>query len=721
MRATADSAESAAVPDADMAALVGDAHRSTVVHHKDGMEVEDEDSEGPGPQPAPEPEESGVLGPQPTPDLEESEVLGPQPTQELEDSEGPGPQPSPELELEVETTMDGAAHYSPELEERSGEGPQPVPESALGIEEGAVCVEDGVLGLNEPLVHMEEDVSVIEADALCTEEGTLGLGEPTVHVEEHAAAIEANALCVEESPLDLKERVVHMEEGAAVIEADALCVEDSTLGLEVPTVRMEEEAVAIEEGALGLEETIVHMEQDAICVVEDVLILEGPAVGADVEGEHVVHMEEDAVDIRDGAVCIDDSTVRIEEDVVGIKKDAGSIEDSAVDMKQGAVRMDVDAVGIDEVLRAEDIARHVACTEEDTVGIQGIQPAPDSPTQLADHGITRVPEEGVAHPLPEEGGTERLVPGDESRRVAGQADLTQLAPDDGDLKRRLQDDGDLKRLLPVAGDLKRRRIDSGIVGGVNTTGPERLRKRKDQWLREVLGPVRKTKRASRSVEYYQIRIPESPSPERMDDSSSSSEDSLESDYSKWVHQFCCEFPQLVKVPTWYLNDNFSMQGLNAIFRRKYRGCLAIIVGESVEIPDVFPHDVYMLYLFAHQRYVQTWDGMCAVKSKIFEGDYGYCLRVLCKKNPLIPVQMSDGSEALVGFCTACLQCVVHRQLTSTEIPHLGIAYGDSFAELLLMNFPKLRRLEEPEKFVPRLYGYRLAKKKRSTETKPREA
>lgn len=264
--------------------------------------------------------------------------------------------------------------------------------------------------------------------------------------------------------------------------------------------------------------------------------------------------------------------------------------------------------------------------------------------------------------------------------------------------------------------VKRRRIGSdGRVALTDANASRRREQSPDEWFYEAVGPLRKAKRASTAVEYFQIRIPASslpPSPEHlemfeMDDSSV--ENSVDEDYSRWVHQFCDRQPQLAKVPTTFFTDNFNMQGLDVVFRRKYRTCIAIISDKFVDNSDVSQEDVHMLYLLVHQRYVQTIDGMYAVKSKMREGDFGDCMRVLCKKNPLIPVQMSDVSQAIVGFCTVCRQCVVHRKLTS-ELPYLGVAYGDSFPELLLMNFPKLRYPGEPEKFVPRVYGYRLAKK-----------
>lgn len=261
-------------------------------------------------------------------------------------------------------------------------------------------------------------------------------------------------------------------------------------------------------------------------------------------------------------------------------------------------------------------------------------------------------------------------------------------------------------------------------------------KKKHKKFFESLGALRKGRRGVEKVAYYECSIDEPPAPTYFDDSSSdsSSSDAFEAfrsrkskfpeksssdaygTYSMWVTQYCERHPMLMRVPLEFIQDNFSMQGLDLIFRRKYRSLVAMLSDKPPQLLKegmISQEDLISLYLNIHQRYVLTMDGLIRAKSKMRQGDYGFCLRELCRKTPLLPVQKAE-ADACLGYCMKCGNCFISGNLQCNEKGNEkkpdkgGLAFGHSFPEIFLMNFPELRILEEPERYVPRVFGYRLA-------------
>jgi len=265
-------------------------------------------------------------------------------------------------------------------------------------------------------------------------------------------------------------------------------------------------------------------------------------------------------------------------------------------------------------------------------------------------------------------------------------------------------------------------------------------KKKHTRFFESLGQLRKGRRGSERIEYYECTIDDEPPAIMLGDSSSDSSSSVAirsrgssgfinefsvSDsyglYSGWVSQFCERHKMLMRVPLEFLSDNFSMQGLDLIFRRKYRNLQAVLAdrpSQMLQEGQITEEDVISLYLRVHQRYVLSMDGLIRAKSKMRQGEYGVCLRDLCRKSPLLPVQNSQlGATNCLGYCMKCGKVFISENLKRPEIvseakdDNFGLAFGQSFPEIFLMNFPELRIQDEPERYVPRVFGFRLATKR----------
>lgn len=92
------------------------------------------------------------------------------------------------------------------------------------------------------------------------------------------------------------------------------------------------------------------------------------------------------------------------------------------------------------------------------------------------------------------------------------------------------------------------------------------------------------------------------------------------------------------------------------------------------------------------------------------GVYGNCPRVLCESQGLLPMGLSDtlGVDSVKLYCMRCEDIYLPKSSAHNKLD--GAAFGTSLPHLyILSNKIQLAPYEERVvKFVPRIFGFRLA-------------
>ena len=130
-------------------------------------------------------------------------------------------------------------------------------------------------------------------------------------------------------------------------------------------------------------------------------------------------------------------------------------------------------------------------------------------------------------------------------------------------------------------------------------------------------------------------------------------------------------------------------------------------------------DIREIYGLIHKRFINTPLGLGLVREKFLDGIYGYCPRLLCNKQVMLPVGLSEDlrySQVKV-FCPLCQEVYKPRdifydyqtgkKIYKFDLPD-GVYFGTSFPQTFLLNFPDLDpRIINSEKYIPKLYGFRI--------------
>ena len=121
-------------------------------------------------------------------------------------------------------------------------------------------------------------------------------------------------------------------------------------------------------------------------------------------------------------------------------------------------------------------------------------------------------------------------------------------------------------------------------------------------------------------------------------------------------------------------------------------------------------EIREVYGYIHKRFINTPEGLGLMREKFINGVFGYCPRMLCNKQVMLPVGLSEDmrySQVKV-FCPLCQEVYKpinifygfsDKKIFKFDLPD-GVFFGTSFPQSFLMHFPDLDpRNNSPTKYI----------------------
>ncbi len=90
------------------------------------------------------------------------------------------------------------------------------------------------------------------------------------------------------------------------------------------------------------------------------------------------------------------------------------------------------------------------------------------------------------------------------------------------------------------------------------------------------------------------------------------------------------------------------------------------------------------------------------------GTFGVCPRVLCQDTKLLPIGISDlpGMGGVKLFCPHCEDVYSPKSARHGNVD--GAYFGTTFAHMFLQSYPELVPAKSPQKYVPKIFGFKIA-------------
>ena len=223
---------------------------------------------------------------------------------------------------------------------------------------------------------------------------------------------------------------------------------------------------------------------------------------------------------------------------------------------------------------------------------------------------------------------------------------------------------------------------------------------------ESLGDIRKEEEDNESSDQEDFEGSSAPS--------QSSEEDEEISWINWYislkgNDFFCE------VDEDYIQDDFNLTGLSGMVPF-YDYALDMIL--DIDIPadhlnndqvEVVETAAEVLYGLIHARFILTTKGMQKMYEKFSNAEFGRCPRVYCSGQGLLPVGMSDlpRHHSINLFCPRCHDLYYPKSARAANLD--GAYFGTTFAHLLMMLHPAGMPKKSVQKYIPRIYGFKIHK------------
>ena len=120
-----------------------------------------------------------------------------------------------------------------------------------------------------------------------------------------------------------------------------------------------------------------------------------------------------------------------------------------------------------------------------------------------------------------------------------------------------------------------------------------------------------------------------------------------------------------------------------------------------------------IYGLIHKRFITTPKGLALMREKYLNGVFGHCPRILCDKQILLPVGLSEdlNYSRVKVYCPVC--CEIYKpRVRNNDID--GAYFGTGFPQAFLLAYPDLNpKVNKPKPYIPKLYGFRIFGKRGS--------
>lgn len=200
------------------------------------------------------------------------------------------------------------------------------------------------------------------------------------------------------------------------------------------------------------------------------------------------------------------------------------------------------------------------------------------------------------------------------------------------------------------------------------------------------------------------------------DSSEEPSASEEAEAGSWISWFCSlrgnEF--FCEVDEDYIQDDFNLSGLSAQVPY-YEYALDLIL-DSDSLADEALTEAQQemvetaaeaLYGLIHARFIITARGLSAMSEKFKSCEFGRCPRVLCHGQPCLPAGLSDLPRASTVklYCPRCADVYYPRSKYHGNLD--GAYFGTTFPHLFVLSYPLLRPPRTVERYMPRVFGFKI--------------
>jgi casein kinase II subunit beta len=171
------------------------------------------------------------------------------------------------------------------------------------------------------------------------------------------------------------------------------------------------------------------------------------------------------------------------------------------------------------------------------------------------------------------------------------------------------------------------------------------------------------------------------------------------------NEFYCEIDEE------YILDRFNLTGLNTEVPHYSTAYELITDSLDTDLSDSLRHEVELssrhLYGLIHARFILTSRGLSKMMEKHKNAEFGRCPRVLCQHHPVLPVGLSDlpGLRSVMLYCPKCEDVYAPPSRRHATID--GAFFGTTFPHLLMQVYPSLAPVRSVERYVPRIFGFKI--------------
>lgn len=162
----------------------------------------------------------------------------------------------------------------------------------------------------------------------------------------------------------------------------------------------------------------------------------------------------------------------------------------------------------------------------------------------------------------------------------------------------------------------------------------------------------------------------------------------------------------------YVSDRFNLTGLLTEVRGMLMAINIVVDNTRMEQQpeeqrEQLESNARFFYGLVHARYILTQAGLVKMLDKYRSGDFGYCSRVHCELQPLLPVGLSDTPKVQLVklYCPRCED--LYNPKLSRHALIDGAFFGTLFPAMFFQAFPHLVPTHPTARYVPTVFGFEL--------------